>query len=42
MDVKSGDMFEVSETSMAFPSIHPSAQPTCIRDMTLNQQKLMN
>ena len=28
-------MFEVSETSMDFPSIHPSVEPACIRDMTL-------
>ena len=33
--MNSGDMFEVSETSMAFPSIHPSVEPACIRDMTL-------
>lgn len=35
VDVKSGNMFEVSETSMILPSIQPNVEPACFRDVTL-------
>jgi hypothetical protein len=36
VDVKLGNMFEVSETSISLPSIQPNVEPDpCFRDITL-------